>query len=158
MSKENIVRDDLTREIVADATEQKITWQGKSYTLDLSAASVGALTEFVTGQGTDALARLLGKPEPAKPASPARARKSTGEITDATKARAWRDNSPAGQTWAAENPNVKDGPGYDSGRGRLPGALRKAWAAAGSPFEPAWVGESEPASEPPAASTSSEAA
>lgn len=89
MSRKEIVADDLTGADLTgqENTQVKITFDGKSATVDLSDASRAALADFVAGNGSAALARLLAKSDAGKP-SRARSAPRSGTSDGAVK-RVW---------------------------------------------------------------------
>ena len=80
MSRREIVADDLTGADLTgqDNTSVKITFDGKSASVDLSDASKAALADFVAGNGSDALARLLARSAAARPGTVRRSGSRSG--------------------------------------------------------------------------------
>ena len=90
MSRKEIVADDLTGANLTgqENTSVKITFDGKSASVDLSDASKAALADFVAGNGSDALARLLARSAAARPAR-SRSGSHSGRPADGAAKRVW---------------------------------------------------------------------
>jgi Lsr2 len=73
------INDDVTGLPVTDATEVKITIDGVTGTLDLSAESLAALRALAAGDGASALAALLAPPESTAKTSRPRSGKRSGD-------------------------------------------------------------------------------
>jgi Lsr2 len=114
VSKETIVRDNLTRRIAAETTEVTVTFDGEDFIVDLTDESKSALRAMFANADNEQLRKLVAplvqKTEPAQePAKPKRASSANGETSKV-------------RQWGREH-------GFDvSDRGKLSKELRNAYA------------------------------
>ena len=90
MARREIIASDLTGSDLTgqENTSRKITVDGKSYSVDLSESELAALVTFAAGQGSDALAALLVRNAPARPAR-SRSGSRTAKPADGAAKREW---------------------------------------------------------------------
>lgn len=144
------VTDDLTGREDESAKQVKVSFDGKSYTVDLSDASREALMAFLSHNGTENLIRLLA-PAPA-PAASRRAAAGTRQRTAAPSGTG-QIKLPDGRfvpreeymTWATSK-----GHRVNSGRGAQPKDTLNAYVAAHPAGSRPAVSAPAPGSVPPA--------